>query len=98
MRPARALTWIRRFGKAPPMNRVQTMVKLDLPDEVLRTIHRLIEDKAGVTEACLTVRKAVLDDFLAKTLAGQMLERPDRAVLDQEKLAEANRLFLEIIG
>lgn len=97
LRPALALTWIRRFGKIPPMNMLQTMENLDLSDDVLRTIHRLIEDKAAATEADLTERKAVLDDFLEKVLAGELLERPERIKLDQAKSNDANRLFLEII-
>lgn len=97
LRPAIALAWIRRFGKVPPMNIAQMMADLELPENVSNVIKRLIEEKAAATEADLTARQDCLDEFLAKILAGNTLEKPGRTEIGHDKLDAANRLFLEII-
>lgn len=97
LRPALALTWIRRFGKAPPMNIAQMMAELELPENVASAIQRLIEGKAKATEADLIDRQTHIDEFLEKILTGKTLEKSGRAEIDQGKSDAANRLFLEII-
>ena len=96
LRPALALLWLRQRGAPPPMDLPALLVGITLPQTVTREIEHLQRRKADATEADVTDRQSVLEDFLSEVLH---TPEPRPAAWDRTgTLGKANSLFRRLVG
>lgn len=97
LRPALACAWMRRFHRAPPMNIMELVEGLDLPEVFMQQLSHVIALKSKAAELDTIERNSIFDLFLRQELAfhvprpGQQSQPPDQVCL-------ADNLFRQLIG
>jgi predicted nucleotidyltransferase len=69
VRSALAVAWIRQRGEAPPMEIGALLAGLALEQGLVRSIHRMIDEKLEAAENATTPRLAIVDAFIADALS-----------------------------
>lgn len=96
LRPALALSWLRRKNSIPPMNIQEMISELSLPLDFVAEVQSLIEVKMTITESAWMKPEPILDQFLEATL-GDATPKPKNKPLNVSLKAEADRLFRSLI-
>jgi predicted nucleotidyltransferase len=96
LRPALALSWMRRHRTAPPMDLAALMAGLDLSPSLIEAIADLRRRKAAGTEADTVPRCPAVEAFLTECLAE---DAPRPAPWDRtEVIAASDTLMLRLAG
>lgn len=96
LRPLMNIFWLSQKGSIPPMQFNETLNGVDLPADVMQTIHELLEKKMKTSEIGKGPKVPILEDFIQKQLvwARQYCESAPVGHVDMEEL---NRLFRQTI-
>jgi predicted nucleotidyltransferase len=97
LRPALALTWVRRHQMPPPMDLSSLIAGLDVPDRLARTVEELVVRKAGAREEDTVGRLPVVDAYVEETLA-EPVQRPIEKADTSTGVSAANRLLAAVLG
>ena len=78
------------------MNMTQLMEGQSLPEDLKAEINQFIEAKKHSTEADLTKRNSLIDDFLSNLLKEETA-KPEKQSTSVQDIQKANQLFQKII-
>ncbi|MEO6891932.1 MAG: nucleotidyltransferase domain-containing protein [Ktedonobacteraceae bacterium] len=87
IRPLIALLFLEQHGQLPPTNFLETLLQVQLPEEVCTHIHALITRKQGGAELGLGAPDTVLNAFIEEHLNAwgkQAFSAPEQAKITQE--------------
>ncbi len=92
LRPALACNWLRHHHRASPMNIMELLRGLDLPDSFQTQLHQLIETKRQASEADAVKRNDIFDEFIRLELLEQA-NRPALKEPSRHSVTLADRFF-----